>query len=234
MLYGSIVFTSSVARPSTRSASPLLGLNKTGSHEHFLTKLNTTNMSLLTYSTNRPISALHKYKMRNKLMKRFKLITLVLISILVVGCTTTGTKHQANVYRADQVNTRQEAKTIQLLAVMPAQISIDNTKSKKKAQTTGAIVGALLGGGLASKNGSSNTGLAALAGGGLGLLTGSSVADTVLVEGVSLTYIEEGKTYTSAQVGRQCEFSPGIALVISTKAYETRIQPNATCSEEKS
>ncbi|EQC4396567.1 hypothetical protein ACY46J_001453, partial [Escherichia albertii] len=41
------------------------------------------------------------------------------------------------------------------------------------------------------------------------------------------------KVYTSTQVGKQCQFTTGLAVVISTAYNETRIQPNATCPEKK-
>jgi hypothetical protein len=73
-------------------------------------------------------------------------------------------------------------------------------------------------------------GVASAAGGGaVGALTGSLVPGQVLVDGVSITYEDHGSTYSSAQVGRLCEFVPGRALLISPTQTETRIQPNATC-----
>ncbi|MDI4463003.1 hypothetical protein E7V43_23185, partial [Escherichia coli] len=38
---------------------------------------------------------------------------------------------------------------------------------------------------------------------------------------------------TSTQVGKACQFTTGLAVLISTKDNETRIQPNATCPEKK-
>jgi hypothetical protein len=57
------------------------------------------------------------------------------------------------------------------------------------------------------------------------------VSDKVMVDAVSLTYSENNKIYTSTQVGQACEFKPGVALVISTQANETRVQPNSVCKE---
>jgi hypothetical protein len=47
-------------------------------------------------------------------------------------------------------------------------------------------------------------------------------------------YIENDKIFTSAQVGKPCEYKVNeTALIISTGPNETRIQPNATCPVEK-
>jgi hypothetical protein len=76
--------------------------------------------------------------------------------------------------------------------------------------------------------------IGAIGGGALGAAAGSLVADKVLVEGVSIAYIENDKIFTSAQVGKPCEYKVNeTALIISTGPNETRIQPNATCPVEK-
>ena len=54
-----------------------------------------------------------------------------------------------------------------------------------------------------------------------------------IVEGVSIGYLERGKIFSSAQVGRACEYRAGTTIIISTSPTETRIQPNASCPAEK-
>ncbi len=160
------------------------------------------------------------------------LLSLIVSSIILTGCTTNGEQYQANVYKAGQVNSRQAAKTVKILAVLPAKIEVDNAEGKKNAQMIGGVLGALAGGIIGNKNthhSSSGTMTGVLAGGAVGAAGGSLVKDKVLVDGVSITYIEDGQTYNSAQVGKVCEFTPGTALVISSDGAETRIQPNATC-----
>lgn len=154
------------------------------------------------------------------------------LTTLLAGCSTSGEQYSANVYKAGQVNSRQAAKTVKILAVMPAKIEVDNTEGKQNAQMIGGILGAVAGGVVGNKvSNHSKTGtVVGVAGGaGVGAAAGSLVKDTVLVDGVSLTYVEDGQTYNSAQVGKMCEFTPGVALVISTDGAETRLQPNATC-----
>lgn len=152
--------------------------------------------------------------------------------IALTGCATTGENLKGNVYRAGQVNTTQAARTIKITAVLPAQIEVDNAEQKKQAMVIGGVLGALaggLGGGFGGLGAGTTFGTTA-GGAGLGVAAGSLVADTVLVEGVSIAYVENGKLFTSAQVGKLCEFKPNAtALIISTGPNETRIQPNAVC-----
>lgn len=160
------------------------------------------------------------------------LLSLLISSVILTGCASSGEEYQANVYKAGQVNSRQAAKTVKILAVLPAKIEVDNTEAKKNAQMIGGVLGALAGGVIGNKNTHSSTSgtvTGAVAGGAVGVAGGSLVKDKTLVDGVSITYIEDGQTYNSAQVGHVCEFTPGTALVISSDGAETRIQPNATC-----
>lgn len=166
----------------------------------------------------------------------FKKLTVVSAIIALSGCAATGENIQANVYKAGQVNQTQEAKTVQILAVLPAKIEVDNKDQKRAAEMGGAVVGAILGaavGGMAKNYPGAAVAGGTVAGGVVGAGAGSLVKDTVLVDGVSLTYTFRGKTLNSAQVGRKCEFVPGVAVMISTSPTETRIQPNAECPKEK-
>jgi outer membrane lipoprotein SlyB len=163
-----------------------------------------------------------------------KIALLAVVSILS-GCAATGENLQSNVYRAGQVNTAQAARSIKIITVLPAKIEVDNAEQKKQAQVGGAILGALaggLGGGFGGLGGLGTTGTT-IAGGAVGAAAGSLVSDKILVEGVSIAYSENGKMFTSAQVGRACEYRPGATIIISTSPTETRIQPNASCPVEK-
>lgn len=155
-------------------------------------------------------------------------------ALFITGCTATGQQHRADVYKAGQTNTAQEAKIITIMAVTPAQIEVDNSEGKKNAQLAGAVLGALGGAAVANKNAKRiNMGSGAAAGATMGAVTGSMVSDKVLVDGVALTYQLGNKILTSAQVGRMCEFQAGKdTLLISTTATETRVQPNSECPKE--
>jgi outer membrane lipoprotein SlyB len=80
-------------------------------------------------------------------MNKFTLSALALtLTTLLAGCSTSGEQYSANVYKAGQVNSRQAAKTVKILAVMPAKIEVDNTEGKQNAQMIGGILGAVAGG----------------------------------------------------------------------------------------
>ncbi|EER1954350.1 glycine zipper 2TM domain-containing protein [Escherichia coli] len=169
----------------------------------------------------------------------FKLnkLTISLLAVFALsGCQSNADNFAADVYDTTQVNSKQETKMVTIVSVLPAKIAVDNKANKEAAQTFGAVVGAVTGGiiGHNTKNGSKLATAAGAAGGtALGAAAGSLVKDKTIVEGVSLTYKEGTKVYTSTQVGRACQFAPGLAAMISTKENETRIQPNATCPDNK-
>lgn len=171
------------------------------------------------------------------MLQKSSVLCAVLSAALLSGCVTNGEQYQGNVYKADQVNQRQDARTVRILAVLPAKVEVENTQGKQAAQAIGGVLGVIGGTVVGSKlDRHSNTSkiAGAVGGGTLGVVAASAmVQDKILVDGVSITYVEKGKTYTSTQVGRKCEFIPGTAIVISTEAKETRVQPNATCPDKE-
>ncbi|PVZ10348.1 MULTISPECIES: hypothetical protein [unclassified Pseudomonas] len=163
----------------------------------------------------------------------FKQGALVLaMAALVAGCQSTGEEYQADVFDAMQVNTQQEAKTVKIVTVSPTRIKVDNTRNRQAAQLVGGVLGLAAGGALGAQNNRDTAIVGGVAGGGAGVLAGSMVDSTSLVPGVLIGYADEGKIYTSAQVGKLCEFKVGeVSLMVKTMRNETRIQPNATCPE---
>ncbi|MEB6647665.1 glycine zipper 2TM domain-containing protein [Enterobacter kobei] len=164
-------------------------------------------------------------------------IALLTASITALsGCQSNADQYAADVYDAGQLNAKQETKTVNIISVLPAKVAVDNTANKQAAQTFGAILGAVVGG-VAGHNVGSGSGLGttagAVGGGAVGAAAGTLVKDKSIVEGVSLTYKEGTKVFTSTQVGKACQFTTGLAVVISTKNNETRIQPNTTCPVKK-
>jgi outer membrane lipoprotein SlyB len=169
--------------------------------------------------------------MRGIFAKREKAFMVILLATSIQGCAT-GANLQSNVYQAGQVNQRQEAEVIDILAVLPAKVEVSNEEARRLAQAGGVVLGAIGGAAIGNnvKNPSPYTrATGAVAGGTVGGVAGSLVPGKVLVDGVSLTYVENGKTFNSAQVGRTCEFKPGRAIVISAAPGETRIQANSQC-----
>jgi outer membrane lipoprotein SlyB len=169
-------------------------------------------------------------------MKATMAATGLLAVALLSGCQTPGQELGANVYNAGEVNSRQEAETVQILAVLPAKVQVSNAQNQHTAQVVGGILGALAGGIAGANVGryhQTNTVLGAAGGGVAGAAAGSLVPSTELVDGVSIAYKQDGKVFNSAEVGQVCQFQPGTAIMISTGPNETRIQPNATCPPPK-
>jgi len=159
------------------------------------------------------------------------LSTVILFCLTISACTTTGDKYRASSYRSTQVNQKQAAEVIEIIAILPAQVEVDNTEAQKKRQILGAILGAAGGAAIGNAVGGNSTAAGGLLGGAAGAVVASTTENTVLVEGVTLTFVQDSKTYSSSQVGRACEFKPGRAVMISMRADETRIQPNNSCAE---
>jgi outer membrane lipoprotein SlyB len=156
----------------------------------------------------------------------------VLGILALAGCATPGAENQANVYDASQVNQAQEVKTVNILAIFPAKVKVNNARNKQSAQIAGGVLGALAGGVLANnigRHGWGNSFAGGAVGGATGVAAGSLVPGEVLVDGVSVTYEQDGRTLNSTEVGEACQFSPGKAVLFSTDGKETRIQPNAAC-----
>jgi outer membrane lipoprotein SlyB len=156
------------------------------------------------------------------------------LAVVLAGCQATGEEYQADVFDSSQINTQTPAKTVQIITVSPTKIKVSNAANRQTATVVGGLLGAVGGGVLAGGHdhgrGPNNAVLGAVGGGAAGALAGSLVNDSTLVPGVLIGYSENGKIYTSAQVGHVCQFAPGtISLMVMMLNNETRIQPNATC-----
>ncbi len=70
-------------------------------------------------------------------------------------------------YQTDQLNTKQETKTVNIISILPAKVAVDNSQNKRNAQAFGALIGAVAGGVVGHNVGSgSNSGTTAGAVGG--------------------------------------------------------------------
>ncbi|MDA3047825.1 glycine zipper 2TM domain-containing protein [Campylobacter sp. JMF_08 NE1] len=167
-----------------------------------------------------------------------KIISLSIVAMLALtGCVDTNTLG-SDVYDVNDLNTQQDAKTVQILSIMPAKVAVDNTEAKRTAQGIGTLLGAVGGAILGNKMGGRRHETGGTVAGGTvgaagGYAAGSMVKDKVVVEGVTIAYKQGTKLKTSTQAGRMCQFKEGTALLISTRTKETRIQPNAVCPKEK-
>jgi outer membrane lipoprotein SlyB len=154
-------------------------------------------------------------------------------TVALAACQQPGANLGANVYRAGQVNQVQAAKVVIIKAVLPAKIEVDNSQAQAQARVASTLLlgvgGAFLGNSISGHYRGIGTLAGATGGAAVGNAVGGLVPATTLVDGVSLTYEEDGQLRNSAQVGRTCEFSQGRAIVIATGAGETRIQANREC-----
>lgn len=162
-------------------------------------------------------------------MKKLALAVAV-ASLVLAGCANDGRYYRSDTYAASAVNQAQQVRTVEILSIGTAKVAVSNTDNRSDAKTIGTVLGAIAGVAIGSHNNHDTTGrvLGGLAGGAIGNLAGGAVAGdrTNYVDGVQLTFRYNNKLYNSAQVGRVCEFKPGLAVMISTSPTETRIQPN--------
>ncbi len=151
-------------------------------------------------------------------------------AIVIGGCANNGDLYRSDVYHAGQVNQAQEVKTVNIIAIGPARVAVNNTENSDTAANVGMVLGAIAGAAIAGHNHhhTSNRVVGGVAGGALGHLAGSAVGGptTTMVNGVQLTYRIGNKIFNSAQVGQPCEYKVGLAIMVSPAPNETRIQPN--------
>ena len=89
---------------------------------------------------------------------RINALMVILLVISIQGCAT-GENMQSNVYRAGEVNQRQEAQVVEVLAVLPAKVEVSNEEARRLAQAGGTVLGAIGGAAIGNniRNASTNT-----------------------------------------------------------------------------
>ena len=78
--------------------------------------------------------------------KKCLLPVVMLASFTLAGCQSNADDHAADVYQTDQLNTKQETKTVNIISILPAKVAVDNSQNKRNAQAFGALIGAVAGG----------------------------------------------------------------------------------------
>ncbi len=74
--------------------------------------------------------------------KKCLLPVAMLASFTLAGCQSNADDHAADVYQTDQLNTKQETKTVNIISILPAKVAVDNAQNKRNAQAFGALIGA--------------------------------------------------------------------------------------------
>lgn len=70
--------------------------------------------------------------------KKCLLPVAMLASFTLAGCQSNADDHAADVYQTDQLNTKQETKTVNIISILPAKVAVDNSQNKRNAQAFGA------------------------------------------------------------------------------------------------
>lgn len=60
--------------------------------------------------------------------KKCLLPVAMLASFTLAGCQSNADDHAADVYQTDQLNTKQETKTVNIISILPAKVAVDNPK----------------------------------------------------------------------------------------------------------
>lgn len=154
-------------------------------------------------------------------------LSLAIVAALA-GCQANGDIYRSDVYQAGQVNQAQQVQTVEIIALQPARVAVNNSSDRTTNQLLGTVLGGILGGVIGNSiDSGTGTTVGAIAGGALGA-AGASYASPqeALVNGVQITFRMNGRIFNSAQVGKMCEFKYGPAIMVSTGPTSTRIQPN--------
>lgn len=69
--------------------------------------------------------------------KKCLLPVAMLASFTLAGCQSNADDHAADVYQTDQLNTKQETKTVNIISILPAKVAVDNSQNKRNAQAFG-------------------------------------------------------------------------------------------------
>ena len=163
-------------------------------------------------------------------MIKTKLLVPAVALFALAGCQTNGDMYRSDVYGSNQVNQAQQVQTVEIIAIQPARVAVNNQSDRNVSQMVGTALGGILGaviGNQVTHHRDSGTAIGAIAGAALGA-AGSSAASpqNSLVDGVQLTFKMNGRIFNSAQVGQMCEFKYGPAIMTSTGPTSTRFQPN--------
>ena len=115
---------------------------------------------------------------------------------------------RSDVYGSNQVNQAQQVQPVEIIAIQPARVAVNNQSDRNVSQMVGTALGGILGaviGNQVTHHRDSGTAIGAIAGAALGA-AGSSAASpqNSLVDGVQLTFKMNGRIFNSAQVGQMC------------------------------
>lgn len=171
-------------------------------------------------------------------MKNIFKVAAIALTLGLTGCAADGQQYRANAFAAEETGFEDGARVVQIVTVTPAKIYVDNKQQKQAVSAIGSVLGAVAGGIAGYSAGGHRSIMGAVAGvaggAGLGAAAGAAVKDKVAVDGVVISYRNDGaeKLNVVKHVGRVCEYRVGNSLAVG-EGKNTKIQPNAECPAEK-
>lgn len=171
-------------------------------------------------------------------MKNIFKVAAIALTLGLTGCAADGQQYRANAFAAEETGFEDGARVVQIVTVTPAKIYVDNKQQKQAVSAIGSVLGAVAGGIAGYSAGGHRSIMGAVAGvaggAGLGAAAGAAVKDKVAVDGVVISYRNDGaeKLNVVKHVGRVCEYQVGNSLAVG-EGKNTKIQPNAECPAEK-
>lgn len=171
-------------------------------------------------------------------MKNIFKVAAIALTLGLTGCAADGQQYRANAFAAEETGFEDGARVVEIVTVTPAKIYVNNQQQKQAVNAIGSVLGAVAGGIVGYSAGGHRSVMGAVAGvaGGaaLGGAAGAMVKDKVAVDGVVISYRNDGaeKLNVVKHVGRVCEYRIGNSLAVG-EGKNTKIQPNAECPAEK-
>lgn len=171
-------------------------------------------------------------------MKNIFKVAAIALTLGLTGCAADGQQYRANAFAAEETGFEDGARVVEIVTVTPAKIYVNNQQQKQAVNAIGSVLGAVAGGIAGYSAGGHRSIMGAVAGvaGGaaLGGAAGAMVKDKVAVDGVVISYRNDGaeKLNVVKHVGRVCEYRIGNSLAVG-EGKNTKIQPNAECPAEK-
>lgn len=171
-------------------------------------------------------------------MKNIFKVAAIALTLGLTGCAADGQQYRANAFAAEETGFEDGARVVQIVTVTPAKIYVNNRQQKQAVSAIGSVLGAVAGGIAGYSAGGHRSIMGAVAGvaggAGLGAAAGAAVKDKVAVDGVVISYRNDGaeKLNVVKHVGRVCEYRVGNSLAVG-EGKNTKIQPNAECPAEK-
>ena len=78
-------------------------------------------------------------------MIKTKLLVPAVALFALAGCQTNGDMYRSDVYGSNQVNQAQQVQTVEIIAIQPARVAVNNQSDRNVSQMVGTALGGILG-----------------------------------------------------------------------------------------